>query len=150
MCAIIDACVASRVLVADNDADYGLIKEYLFSEKLQIVYGGKLLREYEILTSVLAVIRVLDQAGAAKSVLDTDIDEADDMLKSQGTCRSNDTHIIALASCTGARLLCSADQLLHQDFKNSRLLNNPRGKVYQSLSHRNLLRRICTKCNKSG
>lgn len=66
----------------------------------------------------------------------------------RGMCQSDDTHIIALAQISGARLLFSNDKALHQDFKNKELINNPRGKVYSTLrgsdfraSHKNLLAR---------
>ena len=43
---------------------------------------------------------------------------------------SNDFHIIALAQLAGARMLYSRDRELHQDFRNSKLVDRPRGKVY--------------------
>ena len=46
--------------------------------------------------------------------------------------RSDDPHILALSSVSGARLLYSNDDALQQDFTNSDLLNNPRGRVYST------------------
>ena len=60
-------------------------------------------------------------------------------LEAAGACRSNDEHVIALARVSGARLLCSKDQLLHQDFRNRELVSNPRGRVYQTSDHTHLL-----------
>ncbi len=81
------------------------------------------------------------------------IDEAEVMtraseLQAEGQCSSNDQHVIALAQVSGARLLYSNDAQLQEDFKNSRLVDSPRGKVYTTIrhsdfrpSHRDLLRR---------
>ena len=75
-----------------------------------------------------------------------------ELLTGGETCRSNDQHVIALAQVSGARLLYSDDGDLHEDFKNNRLINRPRGVVYSTKNgdnltpaHRNLLGRtdIC-------
>jgi hypothetical protein len=64
--------------------------------------------------------------------------EEEEWLRTQ-ELRSNDPHVIALARASGARTLCSRDRELHKDFKNPALVNDPRGSVYQSPSHRHLL-----------
>lgn len=46
---------------------------------------------------------------------------------------------IALAQVSGARVLCTDDHPLMQDFKNRELLSNPRGRVYQRAEHAALL-----------
>jgi len=65
-----------------------------------------------------------------------DVDEMTNQLKSplrgSGTCRSNDHHIVALAVVSGARLLYTNDRNLTDDFKDKRLIDNPRGKVYST------------------
>ena len=45
-------------------------------------------------------------------------------------CTSNDVHVLALALVSGARLLYTNDAALIMDFKNSKVIANPRGKVY--------------------
>jgi len=60
-----------------------------------------------------------------------------------GLCKSNDAHVIALARAAKARVLVSDDRDLFRDFKNPRLLNNPRGKVYQRRQHAKLLNTPC-------
>ena len=69
-------------------------------------------------------------------------------LSESGACRSNDHHVIALAQVSGARLLYSNDRALQRDFKDKRLIDNPRGRVYSTLvdqefsdPHRRLLGR---------
>ena len=150
MCVIIDACVAIRVFVEKNDPDYGLILEKMREKKLQMVYGGELRREYLTLTKVTRMVRLLDQAGIAKLIPDKDVDAKNEQVQKQGLCKSNDTHVIALALVSRARLLCSADQDLHVDFKNHFIISKPRGRIYQNASHTNLLKRKCTVCKKIG
>ena len=56
--------------------------------------------------------------------------ERDKASRLEGACRSNDTHVIALARVGGARLLFTNDGELQKDFRNSGLIRDPRGKVY--------------------
>lgn len=58
-------------------------------------------------------------------------------LKSTGTLKSNDEHIIALAIVTEVKVLISEDRELRDDFK--KLVG---GKIYQQASHKHLLRRL--------
>lgn len=150
MCTIVDACVATRVLLVQDDPDFSLIRQFLLSKKLQLVYGGKLREEYLAMAAVAKFLHILDQAGIAKAIPDADVDADVLVVMKLGLCQSNDAHIIALARVSGARLLCSLDQALHQDFTNPRLLNRPRGKVFQGVAHKKLLRRRCKRCGKSG
>ncbi len=60
------------------------------------------------------------------------MDEREEKLLQEETCRSNDTHVIALAQISGARLLYSNDMALHKDFRNKSLIDKPRGKVYST------------------
>jgi len=46
---------------------------------------------------------------------------------------------IALARVNGARVLCSEDGALWTDFKNQRLINKPRGRIYRTAQHARLL-----------
>ena len=60
------------------------------------------------------------------------MDKGEEKLLQEERCRSNDTHVIALAQISGARLLYSNDKDLHVDFKNKRLIDEPRGKIYST------------------
>ncbi len=66
-----------------------------------------------------------------------EVDETANQLRSlprgSATCRSNDHHIVALAVVSGARLLYTNDRDLTDDFKDKRLIDNPRGKVYSTI-----------------
>ncbi len=70
-------------------------------------------------------------------------------LETQAVYQSDDSHVLALALVSGARLLFSNDQLLQKDFKNPKIINSGkgRGRVYStalskdvSSTHRSLLR----------
>jgi len=150
VCAIIDACVATRVFVDKNDPNLGRIQTLILARRLQVVYGGKLGREYTKVKSVAHIVKLLDQAGIAKKHKDKTVDNEDKRVKKLNLCMSNDTHVIALARVARARLLCSADQGLHVDFKNKKLIDKPRGRIYQNATHDGLLKRKCKVCNKIG
>ena len=61
-------------------------------------------------------------------------------LQDEGQCRSDDPHVLALAIVSGARLLYSNDAALQRDFKDKRLIDSPRGKVYSTLEGNNFQR----------
>jgi hypothetical protein len=117
---------------------------------LQVVFGGELRREYLKVPTVTRILRLLDQAGIAKKIADKDVDAEDKEVKKRAQCKSNDTHVIALALVSNARLLCSADHGLHADFKNPILLPKPRGRICQTAAHGKLLKRKCAVCKKIG
>ena len=61
-----------------------------------------------------------------------------------GELSSDDPHVLALARATGARLLYTRDPGLIADFKNKRLIDAPRGKVYSRAKNAGLLtRQLC-------
>lgn len=143
---IVDANVASKVLVSENDVDFGYIRKCLFHPKklvARLVYGGRLAREYERVAEVARIVRILDQAGKARIVADDLIDYEVDQVRKLSVCVSNDEHVIGLARASRARLLCSLDQNLHADFTNKLLIDKPRGKVYQNDNHRPLVGQFC-------
>ena len=57
---------------------------------------------------------------------------------------SDDPHVLALARVSGARLLYTNDANLMADFKNKRLIDDPRGSVYTRAANAHLFRRaVC-------
>ena len=54
--------------------------------------------------------------------------------------KSNDIHILALARASGARLLCTEDRALIDDFKNKEIIDNPRGRIYSGIRQKHLLK----------
>ena len=91
--------------------------------------------------------------GSVVPIPDAPVNEAETDLKADGSCVSDDEHIIALAKVSGARLLYSKDGDLHSDFTNPRLLS--RGRVYSTMrgpeltaGHKRLLK--THRCHREG
>lgn len=140
MCIIIDANVASLIFRKFPPGDYAPVIDWLYDGDGCLVYGGKLADELFKMRDVRSQIKVLNQAGRALSFEREAVDNEEIAVAATGLCISDDPHVIALARVSGARTLCSDEDNLHADFKNQRLLSNPRGHVYQNANHRHLLR----------
>ena len=139
---IIDSDVVERLLVR-QDEEYAPVLQAIRTRKQKIVHGGKLTRELVRNLDVRRLLTVLDDAGMVRVVADAEISPVAQRLVQDDICRSNDQHIIALAQISHARLLCSLDELLIEDFKDKALINSPRGKVYKEASHRALVAKAC-------
>ena len=63
---------------------------------------------------------------------ESQVNERTRQLEQRGDCVSNDSHVIALAQISAARLLYTNDTDLQKDFKNRHLINKPQGKVYST------------------
>lgn len=135
MCVIVDANLASVVFGSPAHPDFAPVIDWLHGEG-RLVYGGQLTRELEKAGRVRKYLLELNRAGRALPYPDAALETEARRVR----CRSNDPHVIALARVSGARTLCSRDTLLHADFKDAKLVSSPRGMVYQSSSHRPLLR----------
>jgi len=103
---------------------------------MRLVVGRKLLDELKS-GKAREWIRQAILAGKVRQETTSAVDEREEKLLQEETCRSNDTHVIALAQISGARLLYSNDKDLHVDFKNRLLINEPRGKVYSTNEGKN-------------
>jgi hypothetical protein len=146
MCLIVDVNIAPNVLLTDHDPDFLHVHNRLFATKgptAKLVYGGKLVEEYGHNEGIRRILRELDRAGRTRKIPDEDVENECVVVESMNECQSNDHHIIALARVGKVRLLCSRDHALIADFTNKKLLDSPRGKVYQYASHRELLTRFC-------
>lgn len=132
MCAILDANVAHKVFGKDRPEAGEKFFEWLHSGSGSLVVGGKLLRELAGSGNVRDWLSEATKAGWIRRVCDQKIDEKMKRLMNEGSCKSNDQHVIALAQIGGARLLYSDDGTLHKDFKNPDLIDDPRGVVYST------------------
>ena len=135
MCLIVDANLCSVVFKKTSDTSYKRLREAIFSNRLTLIHGGKLTQEYGI-AGVLSVIAALTQSGRAFRVSDGLIDAQ--LAQIENRCTSNDDHVIALARADrrNARLLCTNDRALQNDFKNKSLVDNPRGSIYSPTRHK--------------
>ena len=112
--------------------------------------GGKLLNELENASGDFKKwVLQAKISGKIRFIEKDQVNVQEQGIRHTSVCSSNDSHIIALAQVSGARLLYSNDRKLQQDFKNKGLIDNPRGKVYStnqgredfSDGHRRLLAR---------
>lgn len=140
MCIIIDNDVAHRMVATDRAPEAKALAEWIENGSGRVALGGRLSKELLNNASVAAWLTELLRAGRAKAWPAKEIDAEEVRVKSAESCRSNDTHVIALARVSGTRLLFSHDKDLHADFRNRDLLSDPRGRVYQTAEHSALLR----------
>lgn len=146
MSIIVDANCALEVLSPTPSDDFQPVFETIMEKGGRLAYGGsKLRKEYQALSTVWKFIVALDRAGKANAYPDAEIDALQQAFTSSGALKSDDPHIIALAQVSGARLLCSRDKALHQDFLAKELIDKPRGRIYQNSKHAKLLRAHCQK-----
>ena len=150
MCAIVDTNVYHEVFSPGSQSDAG---KYFYDWLMRknggtIVSGGEHLRELNQIADFKRVFAERLQAGRARRIPDEDVDSETETIRSQGICNSNDEHVIALARLSGARLLFTNDGALQNDFRDRRVVEGTRGRVYTTVqfkdvrkTHRYLLRR---------
>ena len=136
MCAIVDANVANALFSTEAGVKFA---EWINSGRGRLVASGRLLEELNS-TTARDWIREALIAGRIMDVSEADVRTRTKELESTHVCTSNDPHVVALAQVSGARLLYSHDKDLQSDFKNKRLIDRPRGKVYSTLANNNFLR----------
>lgn len=149
MCAIVDANVVHEVFGSNRPEAGVKFLEWLDAGRGYLVVGGKPLRELGGSSEGFRNWAVQAQlAGRMKIENEHKVNTKGAALLAERRCRSNDHNMLALAQVSGARLLYSNDRNLQQDFKDSLIINSPRGRVYSTLtnkdfvpSHRRLLRR---------
>ncbi len=150
MCGIIDVNVLAEALRGDPSEAGPRFVVWASSGGTKLVVSRELLTEIES-----PKFRHWFQQGVAanrvRQVADELVDLRTQNLRQEGSCRSDDEHIIALAQVSRARLLYANDLALQQDFGDPELINGPRGKVYSTLrgkqftrTHRAILsRNVC-------
>lgn len=135
LCVIIDADIAA---VLFTDSSLLPVLHWLRDDNMGFtVHGGRLTQELLRVNKMRSLLVELNRAGKTREVPGVDEEEA--YLEENVLCVSNDRHIIALARISGARTLCSCDNLLQSDFKNRDLVPSPPGKVYTRAEHVHLL-----------
>lgn len=147
MCAIIDRNAAIELMGPKCPNAGTEFLRRVEGGKLKVVVGGKLRQELNSTKFRQWIVEAL-RAGRAESINDDRVNRESTKIRNAGMCQSNDPHIIALAQISGARLLYTNDKDLHTDFKDRRLIDIPRGKIYTTneykefhRNHRRLLDR---------
>ena len=137
MCAIIDANVRHEVF-GDNQSPAGkfFLNWLLDKGGARLAVGGKLwaeLNSYRKFQPLFAdllrrskVVKCNDDSVNAEAALIDDV------------CQSNDSHILALARISGARLLYTNDLDLQEDFGDPHIINGPRGLIYTTVKNKNI------------
>lgn len=146
MCAVVDANVANEVFGNTRTQAGKQFFDWLSSPRGQLVVGGKLLEELGRSGDFVRWLKVAIRSGRARSVTKQETETQENELRRREVCTSNDVHVLALALVSGARLLYTNDAALIADFKNRKVVANPRGKVYTTArnasftsAHRRLL-----------
>ena len=131
MCAIVDVNVSHEVFGTNRPKAGERFFERLNSGSLHLVVSRKLLAELDYGKAQQWIQQGIN-AGIVHQETTGTVDEREEELSREGRCLSNDAHIIALGQISGARLLYSNDRALQEDFRNKRLIDRPRGKVYST------------------
>lgn len=132
MCAIVDASVLGEVFGKGQNEASSKFLEWVYAKKSRLVVGGY---QREELCKSKKVEEWISGGLQAGNIQIRDYEELEVEAKNlieRRILKSNDSHVIALAILSHARLLYSNDKALHDDFKNHQLINNPRGKVYST------------------
>jgi hypothetical protein len=138
VCLIVDANVAPKFLTQS-----GPITDWLFGERgvPRLVAAGKLREELAKNDNVRRQLVALDRAGRLRPVDSERVELAEQQLRTAAIHVSNDPHVLALAIVSGARTLATNDTALIADFKNKRIIDEPRGTIFRDPEkHRRLLR----------
>lgn len=136
MCAIVDANMCGMIFGSPTHKDSKPLWTWIYSGGA-LVFGGKLKAELAQSQNAHSLLAQLKKAGRAFEQSDAQIQAASTAIKHK--CTSNDLHVVALALSSGARVLVTEDKKLIADFKNAKVVTNPRGKVYKRAGNRNVL-----------
>ncbi len=139
MALIIDANKVADFLNHTDGPANRVIYNWIENREGKLVFGGKQLREWARINKARRYMRTLLEAGRALKYATEEVDAKENEVASTGLCRSDDPHVVALACVSGARVLYSEDKDLADDFRDTRLVPLPRGKIYKREQHRQLL-----------
>ncbi len=145
MCIIIDTNKLDNFLADPADSDSRPIHNWINRGKGRVVYSTGHKFAEELQEKAKAKLKVLSDRGLARLMPDDEVSHVAHKLSLNHQVKSNDTHVLALAKISGARLLYTRDSKLIGDFKNPRLINNPRGKVYSTAKNSRLLTQMVCK-----
>lgn len=137
MCAILDNSVVTEVFGDNRPLAGEKFFRWLHSGRGFLVLGGKLRKELGENNAFRAWLQQAVLAGRVRNYSDDVVNERTEELRNAQSCQSNDQHVVALAQVSGARLLYANDLDLQKDFKNRRLIDTPRGKIYSTRENRN-------------
>ena len=133
MCGIVDANCARDVFGTNRPEIGERFFDWFNTGNGRLIVGGKLYRElYKGSERFRKSAYELQRAGRMRVISEEKVNAETDRLEKEDLCSSDDSHVIALARISGARLLCSNDKDLQRDFGIKSLIDRPRGKVYST------------------
>ena len=137
MCAIVDANVSSEVFGSNQIMAGKGFFDWLNIGSGRLVVGGKLSEElYRSSDAFRKWAQQAQLAGRVRVKSESEVDARTVQLQGGSAHSSNDPHVLALAQVSGARLLYSNDSALQKDFKDKKLIDNPRGRIYSTLKNK--------------
>ena len=148
MCIIVDANKLGDFLAEPPKEDSAPIHQWLNRQhgRGKIVYstGGRFAQEVSGTRRIKLAAYV--RSGKAQLIPAKRFAADEQALQAGGDMRSDDPHVLALARASGARLLYTADTDLIDDFKDTSIINQPKGKVYSRATNARLLTNlVCAK-----
>jgi hypothetical protein len=153
VCIIVDTCVVHEVLPGSIERGshpsdpYRPLRRDIANGITPLVFGGRLAVEYaQCSEAVRNILLELSRAGKALKVDAARVNAEEQALRASGQCRSDDPHVVALAKVSGARLVCTIDDALGQDFRDKNILGKPRGKQWSPAAHQVLRQSACKDC----
>ena len=142
MCGILDTNCLSEVFGTNRPEIGEKFFDWFNTRNGRLIVGGKLHREIRRGSEGFRKLAYeLGLAGRMRVISEEKVNAETARLDKEGLCKSDDSHVIALARISGARLLCSNDNDLQQDFKNKSLIDRPRGKVYSTRDENGVFKR---------
>ena len=147
MCAIIDASVTFEVFGQRQTKAGTEFRGWLDNNRGKLVVGGKNLTELQKNSSFSRwFLEARRLEGKVQQIKNTEISEVQLEIVQRNPLKSDDEHVLALATVSGARLLYTNDKDLQRDFGNPKIISSPYGKIYTTLisktfspGHRDLL-----------
>lgn len=132
-CAIVDANVVSDVF-GDSPSDAGAgLRRWIGDGRGRLASGGLLHEELRSASEGFRRWAAVARGTGQLRIFDDDRVQAEvERFEAHANRRSNDSHILALAVVSGARLLYTNDEALQQDFTDRELVDNPRGRVFST------------------
>ena len=144
MCIIVDANCAHSFFSNPRDSDVDPIHKWINGSGI-LVYSIECNFANETSWEAKKKLLTYARSGRAKMIPAEEYDSDIEILKNDPNVKSDDYHILALARASGARILYTKDSKLIDDFKNKKLIDKPRGKIYSSSKNSNLLKRNACK-----
>lgn len=92
--------------------------------------GGRLLAELKENGGFREWFQQNELSGRLLQVRDEEVTRQERRIRRTSLCTSDDEHVVALATASGARLLYTNDTLLMNDFRNRNIVPGPPGKIY--------------------